>query len=133
MQALLPKFSGTTVALGINNQRQVVGYAQDKTSYSAFITDAAAFRAVYIQAPRAARGTQYSVAYGVNDAGMATGEANARAFLYLQGKQYDLNALVSNGAGWVLTTAYHLNAAGQIVGVGNLNGHGHGFLMTPVR
>lgn len=133
MRALLPKFSGTTVALGINDLRQVVGYAQDKASSTAFISDTASSRTVYMPAPRTGRTGQYSVAYSVNDAGVAAGEANARAFLYLQGKQYDLNGLIPSGTGWTLVTAYHLNAAGQIVGVGNLNGRRHGFLLSPVQ
>lgn len=133
MRAVLPKFSGSTVALGVNDLRQVVGYAQDRTSYAAFVSDTAAARTVYIPAPRTTSGSRYSVAYSVNDAGVLVGEANARAFLYLNGKQYDLNSMLPSGSGWVLVTAYHLNAAGQVVGVGNLNGHRRGFLLTPVR
>lgn len=133
MRAVLPKFSGSTVAFGINNLRQVVGYAQDKASYTAFTSDLPASRTVYLPAPRAARGSsQYSVAYGVNEAGTVTGEANGRAFLYQQGKQYDLNTLITDSR-WTLVTAQQLNGAGQIVGVGNFDGRRHGFLLTPVR
>jgi len=133
MRAVLPKFSGSTVALGVNDLRQVVGYVQDKTSSSAFICDMASSRTVYMPAPRTRSGSQYSVAHGVNEAGTAAGEANARAYLYLQGKQYDLNSLIPGDSGWTLVAAYHLNAAGQIVGVGNLNGRRRGFMLTPVR
>jgi len=44
---------------------------------------------------------------------------------------YDLNTLIPANSGWVLIAASHINDAGQIVGVGLLNGNLHGFLLTP--
>jgi len=43
----------------------------------------------------------------------------------------DLNSLISTNSGWVLNSANGINIWGQIVGSGTLNGHAHGFLLTP--
>jgi uncharacterized membrane protein len=43
----------------------------------------------------------------------------------------DLNTLISTKSGWVLNSANGINIWGQIVGSGTLNGHAHGFLLTP--
>jgi uncharacterized protein (TIGR03437 family) len=59
-------------------------------------------------------------------------DPNYRAFLYLGGKIYDLNTLVTNANGWTLTNATAVNDAGQIVGGGFVNGQEHAFLLTPV-
>ncbi|MBS1850721.1 MAG: hypothetical protein JST79_07400 [Acidobacteria bacterium] len=43
----------------------------------------------------------------------------------------DLNALIRANSGWVLNSVSDINAWGQIVGAGTLNGEPHGFLLTP--
>ena len=43
------------------------------------------------------------------------------AFVWRHGKAYDLNACLSNRAGWLLTDARGINAKGQIVGYGFLD------------
>jgi probable HAF family extracellular repeat protein len=56
------------------------------------------------------------------------------AFIYSGGVMLDLNSLLnSNAAGWELQYASGINAAGQIVGFGTLNGgqDAHAFLLTP--
>jgi probable HAF family extracellular repeat protein len=45
----------------------------------------------------------------------------------------DLNTLIPSGSGWVLTIANGVNDGGQIVGNGTINGHTHGFLLTPAN
>jgi probable HAF family extracellular repeat protein len=49
------------------------------------------------------------------------------------GYPVDLNDLIPAGSGWVLWVARGINAGGQIVGFGMLNGVGRGFLLTPVQ
>ena len=53
------------------------------------------------------------------------------AFLHVQGRLLDLNALIPAGTGWVLERASGLNDHGQIVGRGTLHGQPRGFLLTP--
>jgi probable HAF family extracellular repeat protein len=43
----------------------------------------------------------------------------------------DLNTLIRGNSKWVLLSATDINAWGQIVGQGMLNGKPHGFLLTP--
>lgn len=47
------------------------------------------------------------------------------------GGMHDLNTLVQPGSGWTLNTIADINFWGQVVGTGTLDGHPHGFLLTP--
>lgn len=55
------------------------------------------------------------------------------AFVHTDAKgSIDLNTVLDNGTGWVLKTANGVNASGQIVGTGTLNGAPAVFLLTRV-
>jgi len=57
------------------------------------------------------------------------------AFIYDNngpGYPIDLNDLISPDSGWLLTSATGINVAGQIVGIGEINGVRRSFLLTPV-
>jgi probable HAF family extracellular repeat protein len=59
-----------------------------------------------------------------------------RAFVYdINGPGYalDLNDLIPPNSGWILSEARGVNAAGQIVGLGQLNSMNCAFLLTPVQ
>jgi uncharacterized protein (TIGR03437 family) len=97
-----------------------------------------------------------SFATGINNSGTVVGFSDAntpdftlqlaaifyepqpiyRAFVYTNGKMYDLNTLLPNGSGWTLSFAAAINNVGQITGTGMVaaaNGpEEHGFLLTPV-
>lgn len=133
MQPLLPKFGGTTVAFGINDAGIAVGYAMNKSSWKVFVTNVQTGRTAYYELPVLdQKAAHYGAAYAVNRAGQVVGESNTRAFLIENGVISDLNALVARDNGWRLAIAYGINSGGQIVGIGNLNGEAHGFLLTPV-
>ncbi|MFM9956691.1 MAG: GC-type dockerin domain-anchored protein [Phycisphaerales bacterium] len=78
-------------------------------------------------------------ASGTNNRGQVVGYDNRTgpgggdlAFLVTPGQgMSDLNTLIASGSGWVLERANGVNNAGQIVGVGRLNGQTRGFLLTP--
>jgi probable HAF family extracellular repeat protein len=53
------------------------------------------------------------------------------AFVYSGGKMQDLNDLIPASSGWVLTSAYDVNAYGQICGTGTYDSHARAFLLTP--
>jgi probable HAF family extracellular repeat protein len=80
-----------------------------------------------------------SAAYGINDAGQVVGGASTssgvvRAFLYDRNatpKMQDLNSLIPPDSGWRLEEAQAINQRGQIVGLGERNGHTRAFLLTP--
>jgi hypothetical protein len=42
----------------------------------------------------------------------------------------NLGGVLLAGSGWVLGIAYAINDAGQLVGVGSINGAHHGFRLT---
>lgn len=57
-------------------------------------------------------------------------DPNRLAILYTGGQLIDLNTRIDT-AGWVLHEATGINAKGQIVGNGTLNGVPLGFVLTP--
>ena len=81
--------------------------------------------------------TSNSTAGAVNDSNDVVGNAtaadgNVHAVIWkAAGEIADLNTLIDNPAGWVLTSAHSINNSGQIVGSGLLNGHYHAYLLTP--
>ena len=83
-----------------------------------------------------------SMAWGINNAGYvvghtwrwrADGSYISRAFLYdpIIGTMLDLNDLIPDGSGWILTGASDINDAGQIVGEGMVAGSLQAFLLNP--
>jgi hypothetical protein len=44
----------------------------------------------------------------------------------------DLNNLIVQGSGFLLTQAHYINEVGMIAGVGIINGKTHAFLLTPL-
>jgi uncharacterized protein (TIGR03437 family) len=100
-------------------------------------------------------GDRSSLATGINNSGWVVGfsssnppdftlhlhavvyppQGTTRAFVYANGKMYDLNTLMTNGTGWSLAYATAINNAGQIVGTGTFQGPNgpeqHAFILTP--
>jgi probable HAF family extracellular repeat protein len=87
-------------------------------------------------------GGSNSVAYCLNNAGMAVGMAETtsgrpHAFMVSNSlgqvtHMMDLNKLIPTNSGWELMVAHGINDAGQIVGWGMHGGHTNAFLLTPV-
>lgn len=107
------------VAEAINASDVVVGRGYDAGGVRAFRwTEGTGMQALAELDP-----TKQSVAYGVNDAGIAVGfsglASGGRAVLWEEdGLIIDLNTLVDPAElnGWVLYEAYDINNAGEIVG-----------------
>ena len=82
----------------------------------------------------------HSIASDVNDAGLIVGRserilgsaAAATLWTTADSTPIDLNTLIPAGSGWVLRSAEHINANGDIVGFGTFDGVTRGFLLTPV-
>src|ERR1022692_2010712 len=78
-------------------------------------------------------GQGWGTAFAINDLGAVVGWSGFIAFLWTpENGMQDLNTLIPSNSGWVLSTANGINARGQIVGQGTINGEQHGFLLTPV-
>jgi probable HAF family extracellular repeat protein len=82
----------------------------------------------------------YSAGMSINHSGVIVGQADIKnntgflvyhAVIFQNGAVQDLNQQIPAGTGWVLNTATSINDAGQIAGVGTLNGAQHGFLLQP--
>jgi probable HAF family extracellular repeat protein len=77
-------------------------------------------------------GRTNSQAFGINDAGQIVGESDNHAFIFQNNTMSDLNFGEFGAAGWELNSANGINAIGQIVGNGTINGQSHAFLLTPL-
>jgi probable HAF family extracellular repeat protein len=129
----LPSTSGAT-SLDVNAADEVVGWSGDTYSL-----DGHAFHwSNNYMTDLGTLGGVTSRAYAINDAGLITGASKIstgtqwHGFLYYDWVMYDLNDLVAPGSGWELIDAQDINASGQIVGNGLINGETHAFLLTPV-
>jgi probable HAF family extracellular repeat protein len=75
-------------------------------------------------------------AFDINDSGEVVGFISTRsrssAFLWEEGTLTDLNRLIPADLGWILNYARAINACGEIVGSGSLNGVPHGFKLQPI-
>ncbi len=84
-------------------------------------------------------GGTYSSASWLNARGDVCGVSSLtngddHGFFYTGGKMYDLNTLLdSTSAGWIVSGAWSMNDAGQIVGSGTdpVTGESHAILLTP--
>ncbi len=131
---LLGGLGGNTAqAADINNRGQVVGWScidADCLEYRGFIWKDGAWTVI------GTLGGNGSGANAINEDAVVVGEAknaaNAqRAFIYdsVHGLR-DLNDLIPPGSGWELISATDINEAGQITGVGRIDGLLRGFLLT---
>jgi probable HAF family extracellular repeat protein len=129
-----------SIGLGINTTGQVVGYATTSQGQRGFVW--LPFTGMLLLPPLP--GDSQSSAYAINDAGNVVGRSvlpnavcacpalHQAAVLWDNGQPVDLQARVTNSAGWVLTSAMGINNAGVIVGTGMLDGQPHGWMLTPM-
>jgi probable HAF family extracellular repeat protein len=122
--------------LGINNQGQIVGYADkddpnsEHTVGAAFLYENGAITELVDLTSRSAD------PIGINNHGHIVGKAilggKARAYIYRDDIFTDLNSLIDPNSGWVLELANDINDKGQIVGDGIFNGEFRVFRLDPI-
>lgn len=116
IRSVIPNCGDATVG-DINNRGQIVG------GYGgAFLWDNGVLTSL------GSLGSGSSAARAINEAGQIVGQSAGNAFLYDGGVMYNLNNLVDDLSGWVLTVADDINENGQIAGWGNRGA----FLLTPL-
>ncbi len=106
----------TSAAYGINQQSQIVGYADTTAGAThAFMSDHGTMTDL------GTLGGMNSYAYGINDLGQIVGQAQTatgayHAFLYQSGSMSDLGSFAGDNS-----VAYKINNSGQIVGSSYIN------------
>ncbi|MCA9440697.1 MAG: hypothetical protein KC964_07825 [Candidatus Omnitrophica bacterium] len=106
---------GLSVAMGINNNHQIVGYSGVESLIVRPVVnliDGIFSGFTKVKAHRPDR---------------------SHAFLWEDGVLMDLNDLIPEDSGWELIQAHDINDAGEIVGWGNYRGKEHAFLLTPLN
>jgi probable HAF family extracellular repeat protein len=117
----------------INNRGDVTGlsYLANNTDAVPFIWHNGQLTAIDLVA-----GDSDGEGIGIADSGQVVGAsgplgAPVHAFSWSHGVTTDLNTRILANSGWQLTWAFAINARGQIVGQGIVNGQYHAFLLTP--
>jgi probable HAF family extracellular repeat protein len=131
----LGRIPGRNLAVGldINDADQVVGW-----SGNTWDVDGHAFHwSNGVMTDLGTLGGSASRANAINLAGLATGGSHTSAnqwhgFLYAEGALHDLNDLLVPGADCEVTEGMGINATGQIVANGIVDGQVHAVLLTPI-
>ena len=117
-----------TTATAINRAGVVVGYSAPG-NFSGAGTKAFVYYKGNIFALPTPSNVLGSQPFGINNRDQIVGSYTTQtqglssAFLYSNGLFIDLNRLLPAGSPWELVTAVGINDAGQIVGIGYLNGN----------
>jgi probable HAF family extracellular repeat protein len=119
-----------STGFGVSESGQIIGDSTlaDETQSHAFV-----FANGVMQDLGTLGGTS-STPWAINSLGQIVGESSdaagaVRAYIWENGLMVDLNSLLPSGSGWNLNTAYFINDAGDIVGVGTYQGQPAWFLM----
>ncbi len=127
---LLQGTDGNSIAFGINDLGQVVGWSDIANGgihaflYSGGMVDLGTL------------GGSESIAAGINNLDEVVGWADTanngrHAFLYSSGVMNDLNSMIPSDSGWNLVNAGAINNVGEIIGGGVKEGRNHSVLLRP--
>lgn len=118
--------ANTEQAQGINDLGQVVGYS---SSHSAFLYN----NGTIIDLGKIGDSTD---AKAINNRTQIVGKyminGSERALLWSDGVMYELNDLVTNSSGFLISYAADINNSGQIVGWGIIDGNREAYLLNPI-
>ena len=127
-------------AHAINNRGQVVGQIVygDPVTFGATGTRAFMYSDGKLTVLETLGG-DFCSATGINDKGQIVGSSyvsqntGVAAFIYINGKMFNLNDCIPKDSGWDLSQAYGINNKGQITGYGMKAGRANwsAFILTP--
>ncbi len=130
----LGSLGGTTsFGYGINDSGEVTGYSNTQH----FGGKQAVIYSNGVMYKIDTLGGEGGIGFDINNFGQIIGISDTiddgkHPFLFSDGVMTDLNSLFDPQLGWNFYAPRGINDAGQIVGIGNLNGLSHGFLLTPI-
>ncbi len=124
-----------STAFGINNAGQIFGVSEiesNSIATHAFLVENGTMIDL------GTLGGLESFPHDMNSQGHVVGRADGEfasnlPFLYRDGQMINVNSLLPANSGWILETADFINDAGQIVGLGRLNGVVNSYLFTPAN
>ncbi len=127
----------STVANGINDAGQVVGYSATdtiRTGDTVHLNHAFLYTNGKMTDLNVFGGAESS-ATDINNKGQIigtylAGDGTSHAFLYENGTEIDLTSILLANGGWTKARILDINNEGQIVGYGQLDGKYHGFVMA---
>jgi probable HAF family extracellular repeat protein len=132
--AALDTLRGTSsYALSINACGVVVGGAQNASGF----LQATVWKTQSVENLGTLGGSSSS-AYGINSAGnivgtsFTAGNIAQHGFIQEDGVMLDMNLLIADAPGWVITGLYAVNDNNQVVGVGLLDGVQHAVILTEI-
>lgn len=116
---LMPTNSGWVLkeAFDINDNNQIVGIGITNDQEQAFLWQNGNVSGL------GSLGTGAVAVAAINLHGQVVGTSDGRAFVWENGVMTDLNTLIPEDSGWVLTSATDINNQGEIIGMGNLGGY----------
>lgn len=127
---VLPTLGDRSWALDINPRGEVVGYAETPDHghhaflYSQKTIDLGTLGGKYSAARRINNHRQV-----IGSSEISVGKQTTHAFLWQEKVMTDLNTLIPDKAGWLLTDAFGINDKGDIVGEGIRNGKKRAYLL----
>lgn len=116
----------------INNLAHVVGWSTGQGQARATLwSNGQIIDLGYL--PTSNPNTTASYALGINDRDEIVGISNGKAFLWRNGRMFDLNDFLQTDSDWsILSSAVDINEHGWILGKGIRNGFNRSFIMKPV-
>lgn len=123
----------TSRAYDVNENRHACGWSQvawSPTASRGFLWADGVMKEI------GTAGGEYSAAFALNDRDEVVGmtertDGKYVAFVWRNGRLDDLNTLLPQGTGWLLTRAWDIDEHGVIVGEGMLNGEPRAFVLAP--
>ena len=126
LRILLPQYQNS-IGYAISTSGRVTGTVQTQQGWRVFIYDTVTGE-TNLYAPH----NVDSTAYGIEYSGVAVGQSDGKASMFLSLRAFDLNQFIAGGGTWNLTMAPAINVNGEVVAIANTNGRLRSYLLLPL-